>query len=153
MISIIVAVDPNLLIGSNGSLPWHIKEDLIHFKNYTLNKTVIMGKTTFDSIGKPLPNRTNIIACNDADIKVEGAVVVNDLFKVLKEYKNKDEELVVIGGATIYKLSLEYADKLVISHIKKEYKGDTYFPNFIDKFTPVSKEEFEEFDVITYVKK
>ncbi len=153
MISIIVAIDPNNLIGSNGKLPWDIKEDLKHFKEYTLNKTVLMGYTTYLSIGRPLPHRTNIVCCNDANINIDNVIIEKDAIEVFKRYQNTAEELVVIGGASIYKLALPYASKLVISHIKKVYLGDTYFPEFKEDFNETESKDFEEFKVVIYKRK
>lgn len=153
MISLIVAYGKNnKVIGINNQIPWHIKEDFIHFKNYTLNKTILMGEQTFYSIGKPLPNRKTIVATlKDFCYDHKDVTVTNDLFKVLKEYKNKDEELVVCGGATIYKLALPFVDKLVISEVKKQYEGDAFFPDFEDDFELISTEEKEEFTIKIYV--
>lgn len=155
MISLIVAFGKNnKVIGINNQIPWHIKEDFIHFKNYTTNKTIIMGEQTFLSIGKPLPNRKTIVATiKDFKYEHEDVTITNDLFKTLKEYKNKEEELVVCGGATIYKLALPYVDKMIISEVKKEYQGDAFFPDFEDKFVLVNEEEKEEFIIKTYILK
>lgn len=155
MISLIVAYSKNnKVIGINNKIPWHIKEDFIHFKNYTTNKTIIMGEQTFYSIGKPLSNRKTIVATlTSFNYQHEDVTVTNDIFKTLKEYKNSDEELVVCGGATIYKLALPYVDKLVISELKKQYEGDAYFPDFEDDFCLVNVEEREEFYIKTYIKK
>lgn len=155
MISLIVAFGKNnKVIGINNQIPWHIKEDFIHFKNYTTNKTIIMGEQTFLSIGKPLPNRKTIVATiKDFKYEHEDVTITNDLFKTLKEYKNKEEELVVCGGATIYKLALPYVDKMIISEVKKEYQGDAFFPDFEDKFVLVNEEEKEEFIIKTYISK
>ena len=155
MISLIVAFcQKNRVIGVNNKIPWHIKEDFIHFKNYTLNKTLIMGEQTFISIGKVLENRKTIIATlNNFNFEQKDVTITHDLIKTLKEYQNKDEELVVCGGATIYKLSLPYVDKMVISEVKKEYQGDTYFPIFEDDFTLISIEDKEEFVIKTYIRR
>ena len=154
MISLIVAYSRNnKVIGINNQIPWHIKEDFIHFKNYTTNKTIIMGEQTFYSIGKPLPNRKTIVATlNDFTYKHEDVSITKDLFETLKSYANKEEELVVCGGATIYKLALPYVDKLVISELKKQYEGDARFPDFEENFKLVSVEEREEFFIKTYIK-
>lgn len=153
MISLIVAYSKNnKVIGINNQIPWHIKEDFIHFKNYTTNKTIIMGEQTFYSIGKPLSNRKTIVATlKDFSYDHEDVSVTKDLFATLKSYKNSDEELVVCGGATIYKLALPYVDKLIISELKKQYEGDARFPDFEDKFDLVNVEEREEFYIKTYV--
>ena len=151
MISLIVAIAPNRVIGIDNKIPWDIKEDMLHFKAYTLNKTVLMGKNTFLSIGKALPKRRNIVVCNDdSDFNPENVEIRKDLFEVLKEYKNKDEELVVIGGGTIYKLSLPYVDEMIVSWVKKEYKGDTFFPEFENDFVVYKEEDHDEFVVKYY---
>lgn len=130
MISLIFAIDKNNLIGKGNDLPWHYPEDLKYFKTITSGKTVLMGEATFDSIfsriGKPLPNRNNIVATLDLNFKRDGVTIINDLIKFLKE--EHDEEIFVIGGKQIYTLSLPYADRLYITHIDKEYEGDVYFP-------------------------
>ena len=152
MISLIVAYSKNnKVIGINNQIPWHIKEDFIHFKNYTTNKTIIMGEQTFYSIGKPLPNRKTIVATiKDFKYDHEDVTVTNDLFATLKEYKEKDEELVVCGGATIYKLALPYVDKMIISEVKKSYEGDAFFPSFEENFKLESIEEKDEFVIKVY---
>ena len=153
MISLIVAYSKNnKVIGINNQIPWYIKEDFVHFKNYTSSKTIIMGEQTFYSIGKPLPNRKTIVATlGDFSYDHPDVSVTKDLFTTLKQYKNTDEELVVCGGATIYKLALPYVDKLVISELKKQYEGDARFPDFEDKFELVNVEEREEFYIKTYI--
>ena len=153
MISLIVAYSKNnKVIGINNQIPWYIKEDFVHFKNYTSSKTIIMGEQTFYSIGKPLPNRKTIVATlGDFSYDHPDVSVTKDLFTTLKQYKNTEEELVVCGGATIYKLALPYVDKLVISELKKQYEGDARFPDFEDKFELVSVEEREEFYIKTYI--
>ena len=156
MISLIVAYSKNnKVIGKNNQIPWHIKEDFIHFRKYTTNKTIIMGEQTFYSIGKPLPNRKTIVATLNKDFNYihDDVKVTHDLIKTLKEYQDSKEELVVCGGATIYKLSLPYVSKLVISEVKKDYDGDAFFPSFEDDFDLVSKEDMAEFIVKIYVRK
>ncbi len=153
MISMIVAYSKkNKVIGYQNKIPWHIKEDFQHFKSYTINKTILMGKYSYFSIGKHLPMRYTIFAVNDEDLQIqhEDVSITNDLFEVLNQYKNSKQELVVCGGAMIYRLALPYADKLIISEVKKEYQGDTYFPDFEDQFELIFKEEREEFIIKTY---
>ncbi len=129
MISLIFAIDKNNLIGKGNDLPWYFPEDLKYFKEITMNKTVVMGSKTFYSIynrlGKPLPNRNNVVVTRNKDLKLEGVTVINDI----KDYLiNQTEEVFIIGGKQIYEYALEYADRLYITHINKEYDGDVYFP-------------------------
>lgn len=155
MISAIVAYSKNnKVIGVNNTIPWHIKEDFLHFKAYTINKTIIMGTNTYYSIGKPLPQRKTIVASTNKDLVINhpDVIITNDLFETLNKYKNTDEELVVCGGGKIYELSLPFVDKLVISEVKKQYDGDTYFPSFEREFTLVSEEEKDEFIIKTYIR-
>ena len=129
MLSIIVAVARNNVIGKDNKLIWHLPEDLKRFKKITSGKNIIMGRKTFVSLGRILPNRKHIILCNDMEMNIddERVVVLDDISK-LKEYVDSDEENFVIGGATIYKLLMPMCDKLYITHIDEEFDGDVYFP-------------------------
>ncbi|MDP2424769.1 MAG: dihydrofolate reductase [bacterium] len=128
MISLIFAIDPFFLIGKGNDLPWDYPEDLKYFKKITLHKTVLMGLETFQSIimrtGRPLPKRHNVVA-SLSPFQYEGVEVINDLFSYLSQ--QRDEEVFVIGGKTIYQLSLPYADYLYITHIEQVHQGDVYF--------------------------
>jgi dihydrofolate reductase len=131
LISIITAMDKNGLIGRGNTLPWHLPNDLLYFKHLTEGKIVIMGKTTYESIGKPLPNRINIILSRDTSYRADGCYVYNSLESILYEYQNfsdKSEEVFIIGGSEVYRQFLPYADKLYITEIDHEFEGDTYFP-------------------------
>lgn len=130
MINLIWAMDINWLIGKNNKLPWHYKEDLDYFKSKVRGKTVLMGDKTYASLkgyykNTPFPFDKYYIA--SIDPSYEGDHIVRDIDDFLKNYK---EELWVIGGSTIYKLSLPYANKLYITWVLKPYKGDAYFPEF-----------------------
>lgn len=155
MIRIIVAMDENQLIGKNDSsngMPWVNKEDLLHFKNTTVNKTILMGSTTYRAIGRPLPNRHTIVVSFDKfdDDRVE---IRDNLVEVINEYKEKGEDLFISGGASIYKQSLEYADELLISRIPGEYEGETYFPDFSGYgFELKETKPFETFELQIYRK-
>lgn len=129
MLSIIVAVAENNVIGKDNQLIWHLPEDLKRFKQLTTGHTIIMGRKTFESLGRVLPNRKHIILCNDMEMKVEDEKVeiLKDI-SMLKEYIDSDEENFVIGGATIYKLLMPYAKKLYLTLIHEEFEGDVYFP-------------------------
>ena len=129
MISLIFAMDKNNLIGKNNDLPWYYPEDLKYFKEVTMNKTVVMGfntfKSIFDRIGKPLPNRTNVVLSRNTNLKYDGVIFTNDLKTFLD---GKEEEIFIIGGKQVYEATVALADRLYITHINKEYEGDVYFP-------------------------
>ena len=150
MISIIVVVGKNNAIGKNNKLLWDLPGDLQHFKKITTGHTVIMGDKTYQSIGRPLPNRKNIILSLDKDYKVEGAEVKNSLEDVLRKYKNSKEEIFVIGGGIIYKLALPFADKLYITLVDDSPEdADTFFPDY-SEFKKVLSEEKNEENGIKY---
>lgn len=155
MISIIVAMDDDQLIGkknSSNGMPWVNKEDLKHFKNTTVGKTILMGVTTYKAIGRPLPNRKTIVVSYEAfdDDRVE---VRTSLEEVLKEYKDSDKDLYISGGASIYKQSLKYADYLLISRIPGKHTGETYFPDFSGYgFKLIERIPFETFELQKYGK-
>ena len=134
MLSIIVAVAKNSVIGKNNQLIWHLPEDLKRFKKLTTGHTIIMGRRTFESLGRVLPNRKHVILCNDQELKIddENVEVLEDI-SMLDKYKNSDEENFIIGGATIYKLLMPMADKMYITHINEEFDGDVYFPQIDEK--------------------
>ncbi len=132
MLSIIVAMDNNNLIGNNNRLPWHLPADLAYFKKITTSKTIIMGRKTFDSIGKALPNRNNIIISSNKNLIIKNCEVINSLEQALHKYSNT-QELIVIGGSSIYKQALPFAQKLYITKIDAIFNGDSYFPQFNQK--------------------
>lgn len=154
MIILIWAEDNNHGIGIDNKLPWKIKEEMQHFRKTTINKILVMGRKTFESIGKPLPNRTNYILTRNNKLVVEGAYVICDIQKILDIAKNND--VYIIGGKEIYDLFFKYADKLIISKIKKAYQCNTYmdFTNLINsQFTLSNIEKYDEFNVEYYIKK
>lgn len=131
ILSIIAAIGKNNELGKGNNLLWHMPADMKHFKEKTSSHTVIMGRKTYESIGKPLPNRRNIIITRDRDYKTEGAEVKHSLEKAIRSVLNEGEAFVV-GGAEIYKQAMEYADKLYITHIEAEDKdADAFFPEII----------------------
>lgn len=136
-IALIVAAAQNNIIGSNNQLPWHLPADLKYFKAKTLNKPIIMGRKTFDSIGKPLPGRTNIVVTRQSNwIAPEGVLVVHNLEQAfelgrqvhLEREGALENEIMVIGGAEIYSASLPFAQRVYLTQIEREYAGDAYFP-------------------------
>ena len=125
------AMDEDFLIGKDDQIPWHIKEDLLYYKSKTKGQTVLMGEATYYSLKgyyktKPLPYGKIYVASINSDLKLYDAVVINDVDSFLK---NINEDIWVVGGATIYKLSLPYADRLYISFIKGKHEGNKYFPH------------------------
>ena len=135
MLSLIWAMAQNRVIGRNNSLPWYLPEDLKYFKKITLGKPVIMGRKTYESIGKPLPGRTNIVITRNADYQAEGIKVVNDLQAALDICESiavidGNHEVCVIGGAEIYRHAFPQADRLYLTQVHADVEGDTYFPEF-----------------------
>ncbi|MFI5163156.1 MAG: dihydrofolate reductase [Sphingobacteriales bacterium] len=125
-ISIIVAIGENNAIGKNNQLLWHMPADLKHFKNTTSGHTIIMGRKTFDSVGKPLPNRRNIVVTRQ-DIKIEGCEVVKSIDDAIALCKGEDE-VFIGGGAEIYRLAMAKTDKIYLTIIHKMFDADTFFP-------------------------
>lgn len=150
MIHLIWAMTKNHVIGLQNKMPWHIKEDLIYYKEHTAGKTVVMGENTYYSLkgyykSKPLPYGKIYVASLNENLILEDAIVISD---VIQLFKTTREDLWVVGGATIYQLALPYADTLYISWVKKEYEGDTYFPK-ID-FTKFRNSYKKETDLVLY---
>jgi dihydrofolate reductase len=117
----------NRVIGVNNTLPWHLSEDLKHFKSLTTGHTIIMGRKTYESIGRPLPNRRNIVISRDMKASYEGTEVVHSIEDAFSISRN-DNEVFVIGGSNIYEQALSLVDNLYITEIKKSFSGDAYFP-------------------------
>lgn len=128
MISIIVAVAANGVIGDNNSLLWHISEDLRNFKRITSGHPVVMGRKTFESLGRPLPNRTNVVVSRTVT-EIEGCRVAASLDEAIAMFP-EDEEVFIIGGAQIYAQALDAADKIYLTRVEHDYEGDTSFPEW-----------------------
>jgi len=126
-LSLIVAMATNRTIGINKQMPWHLSADLKQFKKITMGHPIIMGRKTFESIGRPLPGRQNIIISRDVNYQQEGCLVFNCLDAAVQHCSDQ-EEVFVIGGATLYEVTLERADRLYITQIHKSFEGDTWFP-------------------------
>lgn len=157
MIKLIVAYDKNRLIGIGDQLVWDLKEDLEHFKSTTVNKTILFGDVTFKGIGKPLPNRKTIVLTLDTSYNYDddNVEVVYDINKIIDKYHNNpDEEIIIAGGATIYKLFLPFIDEMIISKVKGDFEGDVYFPEWEEnKFELISSDDREEFTIEIYKRK
>ncbi len=125
----VAAMAKNRVIGKDNQMPWHLPADLKHFKNVTMGKPVIMGRKTFESIGRPLPGRKNIVISRNSDFKAQGCTVVCSIDKAISEASGV-EEVMIIGGGFLYSQMLDQADKLYLTFIELEVDGDTQFPAF-----------------------
>ena len=152
MFKIIVAHAPNRIIGNGIHIPWHIKEEFQHFKRTTLGHTIIMGSTTFMSIGKPLPNRKTIVINQDPNFDTMGQELCTDLNEVINKYKDSEEVVFVCGGASIYKQMLPYVNEMIISVVKKEVEGNIYFPEYENDFEVYEEVEHDEF-IVKYMRR
>ena len=149
-ISLIAALSENRVIGKENSLPWHIPEDLKHFKEVTSGHPVIMGRKTFESIGRLLPKRLNIVISRDKSYVVEGATMANSLEEALEIAGNYDKkEIFVIGGGQIFEQAMQYADRLYLTLVHTELEGDAFFPDF-SKYTKIIDEREGETDQYRY---
>ncbi len=163
-ISHVVALSNNNVIGVNNSLPWNLKTDLAHFKNYTSNKIIVMGRKTYESIGRPLPNRINLIVSNTIK-EINGA----ELFKSTEDAINKAKELcinknldeiIIIGGGYLFRDTLSITNKLVLTKVDCNIEGDVFYPDIdLNEWEKLSSEHFTkdsdndyDFTVITYEK-
>ena len=142
MINIIVTMSKNRVIGDSNTLIWHLPEDLKRFRQLTTGNTIVMGRKTYESIGKPLPNRRSIIITRDPDYSVEGCEVVNSLEEALL-LSNSD--CFIIGGGEIYRQVIDIADRIYLTLINKEFEGDTSFPELKD-WVEISYEDFSNDD-------
>ncbi len=155
MISMVLAMSENNCIGKDGKLPWHLPEDMLHFKNVTMGKVVIMGRKTWESIPKkfrPLPGRKNVIISRNPDYDAPDVVdVFTSLEVAIAAYK--DNDIAIIGGGQIYTLGMPHADVLEVTHVRQHVDGDTFFPP-IDPAVWQLKEQHEQDDLIfaTYTK-
>tara|TARA_B100000900_G_scaffold415573_1_gene446023 strand:- start:22 stop:513 length:492 start_codon:yes stop_codon:yes gene_type:complete len=160
-IKLICAISRNNVIGNNNKLPWNISEDLKRFKLLTSENIVVMGRKTYESIGRPLPKRKNIVLSNNKNLKIEGVEVFNNSKDVLNFYNafSEKKDLYIIGGNVIYELFLEYCDYLFITYIDKNYEGDAFFPSvdwknwkLLDEEKSYDKTEKADFYFRNYVK-
>lgn len=132
MVTIIAAVGRNKALGKNNDLIWHLPADLRRFKEVTRGHHVIMGRKTFESLGKPLPHRTNIIVSRNSNYKADGCVVVGSLEEALKEAQS-DPNPYILGGAQIYEQALEVADRMDLTLVHEDFEADAFFPDFSDE--------------------
>lgn len=131
-LSLIAAVAKNSVVGAGGTMPWRLSSDLKRFKSITMGKPVIMGRKTYESIGKPLPGRTNIVVSRRGSFAPDGVTVVSTIDAAIarasKSTPSDDGEIMVIGGGEIYRAAMEQADRLYITHVEASPEGDVHFP-------------------------
>jgi dihydrofolate reductase len=145
-ISMIAAMGQNRVIGRDGNLPWHLPDDFKFFKRKTQGCPVIMGRKTFDSMGKPLPGRRNIVITRNPDLKIPGAEVVHSLENALQLVEPSEGETFIIGGSEIYRQGLEVADRIYLTLVHEAFEGDTFFPEFDESAWAVVHREDHEAD-------
>ncbi len=153
MINIIVAVAQNGAIGCHNKLLWHISEDLQRFKRLTMGCPIIMGRLTFQSIGRPLPGRENIVISRQRGLEIEGCTVVNSLDEAL-ERAGREGEVWVIGGGQIYEQALAVADRMYVTFVAQSPEGDTFFPPIsASEWREAKREDFDGFSFVDYERK
>ena len=151
--TIVAGHDPNLVIGKEGGLPWRYPEDLKHFKNTTLDHTIIMGRGVFEELNEiPLPGRKNVVLSTTKTYdKVD---TYTSLEAALDACNGNDEEVFIIGGGVLYRDAMDVADKMIITEIHTEYEGDTFFPEYRDEigsqWIEIEREDNEELSFVTY---
>jgi dihydrofolate reductase len=143
ILSIIAAMSENRVIGAGNKIPWTIPSDLKRFSEITMGHPVIFGRKTFESIGRPLPGRKNIILSGHRGLQVEGAVVAHGLAEAL-ELCGGEEEVFICGGGPLYQEAMSRADRIYLSVIHRNYEGDTFFPEIPARFAEISREEVKE---------
>lgn len=147
-----VAMTDERVIGLDNDLPWHIPEDLKVFKKTTSGFPILMGRKTWESIGRPLPNRRNIVITRNKNWQAEGADVIHTI-EDLEKLNITEEQIFIIGGAEIYAVFLPYVDELLVSKVHKNYTGNTKFPEFNSYFSEFEViEKFDEFELRKYTK-
>jgi len=148
-VTLIAAVARNGVIGADGGIPWHLPEDFAHFKATTLGHTLVMGRATYESIGRPLPGRTTIVVTRDPEWTAEGVFVAHSLEEALA--LGGDEQVFVAGGASVYEAALPVADVQLISEVDLEPVGDTFYPAVdTEAWAEVSREHHDGFDVVRW---
>lgn len=149
MISIVAALSRNRVIWKNNKLPWYYPEDLKHFRKLTINKTIVMWRKTFESIGNPLPERKNIVLTRNQNRTYPWTTSIHDIPSLIQKHRTSDKELMIIWGEQIYTLFLPHATTLYLTEIKKEFLGDVFFPEY-HEFVEIERIVHDEYDFVTY---
>ena len=142
IISMIAAMADNRIIGKDNQMPWHLPADFAWFKRCTMGKPVVMGRKTYESIGRPLPGRLNIVISRDASLTIEGVTTVTSIENAL-DVVGEVDEVMIIGGGAIYAACLPMANKLYVTHIEAEIEGDTQFPDWGNEFKETYSEAYQ----------
>lgn len=142
-ISLIVAMSDNRVIGNNNQLPWHLPNDLKHFKALTMGKTIVMGRKTYESIGKALPGRRNIVMSSDLNFKAPDCQVVHTMEDLEEIVDFRDSEIMIIGGARLFEQFLERASALYLTQVHAVVRGDVMFPELKGMWKEETRERFE----------
>lgn len=137
IVSLIAAMDRNRLIGNNNQLPWHLPADFAWFKSTTMSKPVVMGRKTYDSIGKPLPGRSNIVLTRDASLEIEGVACVGSMEQAFACASGADE-CMIIGGSAVYALAMPAANRMYLTHVDAAFEGDAWFPEMGNEWKKIS---------------
>ena len=145
-VSFIVAKAENNVIGINNKLPWHLKEDLQNFKKITMGHHILMGRKTFESIGKALPGRMSLVVSSEPKANQDSVLWFSSIFRAIKQAERSGEsELFIIGGEKVFKAALSLCDRIYLSEVHGEVKGDTYFPQLsVKNWNKVSEQKFEK---------
>ena len=150
-----MAIGSNGVIGRDGDMPWPRTGDQQQFKALTMGHPIVMGRTTYESIGRPLPGRTSIVLTRDPDWSADGVEVVHSLPAALELAASLDDEAFLIGGAQVYEAAMAggLVDRMVVTHVHQEPEGDAWFPEIDgDTWTEIERESFEGYDIATYAK-
>lgn len=150
---LIAAVADNGVIGDAGGIPWHLPEDFAHFKRTTLGHTLLMGRATYDSIGRPLPGRTTVVLTRDPTWSAEGVLTATSFDEALALAADLPGDVYVAGGAAVYALALPYADEQVLTEVRLSPEGDTYYPAFDrEDWAELERTSYDGFDVVRWVR-
>lgn len=150
-IILVAAYAQNRVIGKNNDLVWRLPKDFKHFKDLTMGHPIVMGRKTFESLGKPLPNRTSIIITRDTQYQQEGCIVVHSLEEAIAEARHLDEQIFIIGGAEIYKQALPIANLMYLTEVKAFPEGDSFFPEFsANEWKETARKSFSKDDKHQY---
>jgi len=146
---LVAAVADNGVIGAENGIPWHLPEDMAHFRRVTEGNVVVMGRLTFESIGRPLPRRTNIVVTRSADWSADGVLTAGSLDDALERARSHEGEVMVIGGAQVYALALPLADRMVLTEVHQSPVGDAHYPPFSrDEWRETRREAHDGYDFV-----